>query len=169
MNDMPDMGQGGLLGAIATAITIALTVGYKAYRRVSEDKTGDRQVARQEDFVGDLMKANKDLTDRLDVLEKRADTFAAERNYALGQEATLKGKVQLLEGRIADLAEAKETAKRLTEQLGRQVDKLREENISLRKHVEVLEEIIRKGGGGGGATPPRPEMNIPLQWEDTAQ
>lgn len=167
MNDMPDMGQGGLLGAIATAITIALTVGYKAYRRVSEDKTGDRQAARQEDFVGDLMKANKDLTDRLDVLEKRADTFAAERNYALGQEATLKGKVQLLEGRIADLAEAKETAKRLTEQLGRQIDKLREENISLRKHVEVLEEIIRKGGGG--ATPPRPEMDIPLKWEDTAQ
>jgi chromosome segregation ATPase len=166
MTDMPDMGQGGLLGAIATAITIALTVGYKAYRRVSGDKADDRQVARQEDFVDDLLKANKVLTERLDVLEKRADTFAAERNYALGQEAGLKGEVNLLKGRVTDLTEAKETAKRLTEQLGRQIDKLREENISLRKHVEVLEEIIKKGGGG--SMPPRPELAIPLKWEDPA-
>ena len=166
MTDMPDVGQGGLLGAIVTAITIALTVGYKAYRRVSEDKTGDRQVARQEDFVDDLLKANKVLTERLDVLEKRADTFAAERNYALGQEAGLKGEVNLLKGRVTDLTEAKESAKRLTEQLGRQIDKLREENVALRKHVEVLEEIIKKGGGG--LMPPRPELAIPLKWEDPA-
>ena len=166
MTDMPDVGQGGLLGAIVTAITIALTVGYKAYRRVSEDKTGDRQVARQEDFVDDLLKANKVLTERLDVLEKRADTFAAERNYALGQEAGLKGEVNLLKGRVTDLTEAKESAKRLTEQLGRQIDKLREENVALRKHVEVLEETIKKGGGG--SMPPRPEMDIPLKWEDPA-
>jgi cell division protein FtsB len=166
MSDLtPDIGQGGLLGAIATAITIAVTVGYKAYRKVNDDKTGDRQVARQEDFVEDLMKANTILAARMETLEKRADTFAAERNFALGQESVLKGKVQLLEGRITDLAEAKESAKRLTEQLGRQIDKLREENVALRKHVEVLEEIIRKGGDG---TPPRPEMDIPLKWEDPA-
>jgi prefoldin subunit 5 len=164
MSDLtPDIGQGGLLGAIATAITIAVTVGYKAYRKIGEDKTGDRQVARQEDFVADLMKANKDLTDRLDVLEKRADTFAAERNQALGQEAMLKGEVKLLTGRLDDLVAAKETARKLVEQLGKQVDKLREENAALRKHVEVLEDIIRKGGGG---TPPRPEMSVPLTWKD---
>jgi chromosome segregation ATPase len=167
MSDLtPDIGQGGVLGAIATAITIAATVGYKAYRKVTEDKTCDRQVARQEDFVEDLMKANATLAARMETLEKRADTFAAERNFALGQESVLKGKVQLLEGRIADLAEARESAKRLTEQLGRQIDKLREENVALRKHVEVLEDIIRKGGGG--STPPRPEMDIPLKWEDPA-
>jgi chromosome segregation ATPase len=164
MNDLtPDIGQGGVLGAIATAITLALTIGYKAYRKITEDKTGDRQVARQEDFVEDLMKANERLTTRLEILEKRADGFASERNTALVQASSLQGKIDGLEGRLTDLTAAKDAARKLVEQLSKQVDKLREENVALRKHVEVLEEIIRKGGGG---TPPRPEMSVPLTWKD---
>ena len=155
--DNIEVGNGGILGAIATALTVAATIGYKAFRRIKEDGHGDKTAARQDDFVAGLLS-------RLEILEKRADTFAAERNFALGQEASLKGEVKVLEARVADLGNSREEAKRLVEQLGRQIDQLMEENGKLREHIEVLEEIIRKKGGGGDGS--RPEMHIPLDWRD---
>lgn len=155
--DNIEVGQGGIWGAIATAITVGATVAYKAFRKVKEDRLDDKSAARQDDFVDGLIK-------RLDVLEKRADTFAAERNFAVGQEASLKGEVRVLEARVADLNKSREEAKRLVEQLGKQIDHLMEENGKLREHIEVLEEIIRKKGGGGDGS--RPEMHIPLDWRD---
>jgi hypothetical protein len=132
--------QGGLWAGLGTLIVTLGTVGYSAMRRFKIDGFEDRQVARKEDFVDDLMKRMADL-------EKRTDEAFNERNRAIAAEATLLGKM--------------DAAKTLMAALDEKVSDLRRENSTLKERIEQLEAIIRKGGGN-----PPPNNPIVTAWAD---
>ena len=144
----------------ATGLVIAVLGAWKAYRTLKDTSGDDRAVARKEDYIDDLV-------ERIAHLEKRADMFAAEKNMAVLEEAKAKaklevaiGKMEILQGELDAIKENRVEAKELVKKLGEQIDQLREENERLKKRIKELEDHINSCEGA------RPEMAVPVKWED---
>lgn len=150
-----DASGGGAVWKSVIGFLLAL-LGWKGYREIKGANGADRAVARQDDFQEDLLA-------RINKVESRCDTFAAERNLALEGEAKAKGQLEALRGELDVIKSSRVEAKELVKKLGEQIDQLRDENERLKKRIAELEAHIRSCEGS------RPEMATPLRWEDTAQ
>lgn len=146
---------GWLTGALLAVLGV-----WKAYRAIKTTTGDDRAISRREDYQDDLV-------GRIAHLEQRADMFAAEKNMAVLEEAKAKGKLEaalgkmdLLQTELDAIKENRAEAKELVKKLGEQIDQLREENERLKKRIKELEDHINSCDGS------RPEMAIPVKWED---
>lgn len=122
----PDLGDGGLIGAAATAMTVAVMAGYKALRGVKAD-------SRQDTTVADLDTRLKAERQRADDMMQRADKFAAERNAALEDRAKLQA---TLEGFVTRLDALEKSVKEKDEK----IDALEREVDSLEAAYDILVE-----------------------------
>lgn len=86
---LPDMGDGGALAAIGTAMTVLAAGVYKAMRGIKADGRQDTTVA--------------DLEARLKVERERADRFAQERMEKSEENATLRADLRNLSLRFDEL------------------------------------------------------------------
>jgi chromosome segregation ATPase len=146
---------GWLTGALLAVLGV-----WKAYRTIKTTTGDDRAVARREDYQDDLIS-------RIDHLEKRADMFAAEKNMAVLEEAKAKGKLEaalgkmeILQTELDGIKASRVEAKELVQKLGEQINQLRDENERLKKRIKELEDHINSCEGA------RPEMAVPVKWED---
>jgi hypothetical protein len=164
-----DSGVGGWWALASAAVTAMVPISYMAFRKVRKDGSEEeegavdrRRVARDDDHTSILLKQQQDANAallaqqekdraRIDVLEKRADTFAGERNLSIASEARLLGEVNALKERVAEGRIAREEAKELVKSLGLKLDKLQADNtaltaanILLKERVATLEKQIEK-------------------------
>ena len=162
-----DSGAGGWWALASAAVTAMVPISYMAFRKVRKDGSEEeegavdrRRVARDDDHTAVLLKQQQDANAallaqqekdraRIDVLEKRADTFAGERNLSIASEARLLGEVNALKERVAEGRIAREEAKELVKSLGVKLDKLLADNtvltaanILLKERVATLEKQI---------------------------
>ena len=186
---IPKESTGGWWALGAALLTAIAPKAYAAMRKVKDDGAGDdetaaerrreeRQVSRADESTNAalglleaanaaLSKSNANLQTRQDLLDKRIDTMAAERNFSIVKEATLLGELNALKVRFEEGKTAREEAKALVTSLGVKLDKLQADNAALTTANAALKaRVVHLEAQLLVIAPKHPEFDVPLTWED---
>ena len=186
---IPKESTGGWWALGAALLTAIAPKAYAAMRKVKDDGAGDveaaaerrreeRQVSRADESTNAalglleaanaaLSKSNANLQARQDLLDKRIDTMAAERNFSIVKEATLLGELNALKVRFEEGKTAREEAKALVTSLGVKLDKLQADNAALTTANAALKaRVVHLEAQLLVIAPKHPEFDVPLTWED---
>jgi predicted nuclease with TOPRIM domain len=131
---LPDMGEGGAVAGIATAITVAVVGAYKALRGLKSDSRTDNIVS--------------DLDARLKEERERADKFARERMEKAEENAGLRSDVKNLTERLSTLEKSVEAKDKRIEALEDEIKKLETTYDILVEEAVTTSALLMQAGHG---------------------
>lgn len=148
--NLPDPAQMDLNTPTGKLVGGTVGVGFLiwAFFRVKQMWRDDQSTGRQDQREDAYLTK---LEARIKELEARADKFAEERNIALTEAATLRGKIEALQSKIEHIESEKQAARNLLQDIEKRHNELLAANSRLQNELDGLTR--RKA---------RPEMALPL-------